>query len=181
MKGDTKHEENAFEKLMSAFYNKPYAIVSFDELFRIEAMTDYYDALPILSQSIVNAILASWLFEITYERASISDKLLKAVTKLKNTILFREALVLIMGPWKSPMWKRLEEKNDKLYKIAERSYEKTCVRSVKCHEYTLISLAEGEQPDGWSVDVSRSNEKIAHTAKKPLESVFLVYSFRSFI
>ena len=126
-----------FETMLCAIYVKPYHILSYDDLFTLTELADFYCALPIVSRTLDMAFHSSQDFvnRIPDDRC----KVFVLAAKLRNKLLFREALVWIVGPWTLPNYKRLED--PKLRKIAHRAYTEITskIADINYHLLTTIS------------------------------------------
>ncbi|CZR55435.1 uncharacterized protein PAC_05323 [Phialocephala subalpina] len=94
-KGDSKHQERCFHKLICAIYTRPYVIYSFKCLQTLVELADYYRALPIVSRTLDSVLLNGDKRNICV-REDCYD-ILALAAKLRNKLLFREALIHIVG------------------------------------------------------------------------------------
>lgn len=93
----------------------PFIIKSADELIIATQLTDYYRVLPVLSRALHYALAASGDF-----KAEIFDNLLallEAAYKLRNQVLYKECMTMLMGPWAAPPLRDIE--TPRLQKCAE--------------------------------------------------------------
>lgn len=125
-----KSQETAFEKLLLAFYGRPYTIEFFVEFHTMVQMAEDYCALPALSASLSGALFHSPKFRSNI--GHFSTKLLGLAIKLRHEVLFRECLVHVLGPWKKPRYKAIFNPN--LYNIAQAAYNKMCADLVSCQQ-----------------------------------------------
>lgn len=105
-------------------------------------LADYYCALPVLSRTLDGAFLRSPAFV-----GSIRDlccETLALATKLRNSTLFRESLVWVLGPWGEERWETLED--PKLKKIAKLARHELSHKISKVQEaiISIIEFAGGE-------------------------------------
>ncbi|KAH7319453.1 hypothetical protein BKA65DRAFT_409686 [Rhexocercosporidium sp. MPI-PUGE-AT-0058] len=103
-----KAQTSAFEKFLCAVYNHPYAIVDANEFLELVELADYYCALPTLSRTFDGAMMRSPQFVTDIRYKSLD--LLVAATKIRNALLFREALVWIVGPHNHPEYRNLNDR-----------------------------------------------------------------------
>ncbi|KAH9215140.1 hypothetical protein DL95DRAFT_461401 [Leptodontidium sp. 2 PMI_412] len=107
--GDTDQETAEFEKLLCAIYNRSYSIANVDEFLSLVEMADYYCALPSLSQTLYSSMLRSPSFVGEIRHRSLD--LFVAAAKVRNALLFREALIWIVGPYNDPEFQQLEDRS----------------------------------------------------------------------
>ncbi|RAL63661.1 hypothetical protein DID88_003704 [Monilinia fructigena] len=96
-------DSEAFHKLLCTIYRMRTSITSVEELVTITRLADYYCALPTASSSIESSLLnETGLFyrhaEYMFSQYEI-DEALKAATKLRNPVLFRELVVIAVSDW----------------------------------------------------------------------------------
>jgi hypothetical protein len=107
----------AFEKLLRLFYNQRFAIATVSQILEIINVAETYDFLPALSRTVFATLYENWNFFRDID--SWSSQILEAATKLRHAQLFRDALVLSLGPWESPEYR--QNKNGKHKRIAEKA------------------------------------------------------------
>jgi hypothetical protein len=94
-------------------------------------MADYYRMLLILSTSLDAVLLnCRHCFDEVPER---KFELFPIAVKLRNQLLFRECLILLLGPFSNPSFKRLEDSNLKL--VAKAAFEKLTAKFGKTQQY----------------------------------------------
>jgi hypothetical protein len=59
---------------------------------------------------------------------------------MKNPVLFKDSLILVITPWSKPYYLKLEDE-DPLKKIGENAYVKTCMKIVAAERHILNSIA----------------------------------------
>jgi len=99
--GIKEGEQRMFECLVCAFYNQPYNIASHD-LLALTELADYYCALPAVSRSLDGVFFrdADFMDTLLVEMSkSLLAVLLQAAVKLRHPQLYRDCLVLSIGPW----------------------------------------------------------------------------------
>ncbi|KAK6583446.1 hypothetical protein PZA11_004522 [Diplocarpon coronariae] len=87
-------ETQAFGQILCAFYGVPYELKGVENLETITRLADYYCALPKVSHSILQPLLA--------HRVNVKDNavvLIEIASKLRHAILFRECVVFLAGLW----------------------------------------------------------------------------------
>ena len=105
-------------------------------------MTDlaqFHAALPALSRSLSSTFFSNPGF-IKEIRAHACE-LFVAATELRHPALFREALILALGPWRYPEYQRLED--PMLKKVAWNAYNALCAKVARAHEKILIAMYAG--------------------------------------
>jgi hypothetical protein len=117
-KGDKKTEEAAFKKLLCAIYVLPYRIENAKVLTSLAEIADYYRALPIVSRTLSYALHDSQAFI----RSIKCDprRVFEAAAKLRHKVLFKDALVWVVGNWRYPAFKELSDR--KLRQVARCAY-----------------------------------------------------------
>lgn len=133
--GNQNEEETAFEKLLLAFYNRAFQITNLDELACMTELADYYCSLPALSSALCAAIhrsrgLSEDIFRAPLELLSISKK-------LRSDVLFKEALILSLGPFRKPKYLMLTDVG--LRAIAEKEYNAPSSKVLKAQGLLMTS------------------------------------------
>jgi hypothetical protein len=107
-----------FETLLCAIYNRPYYIEDIEHLLSLTDLATYYCALPAVSGTLSKALHDSQEFinSIPIDPCPVFE----AAGKLRHKILFREALIWVVGQWTKP---RIEELSDRrLRHVAQYAY-----------------------------------------------------------
>ncbi|KAG4428514.1 hypothetical protein IFR05_016003 [Cadophora sp. M221] len=153
--GDQLTEIAMFNAMMCAIYTKPYAIESCADLLVLTRLADFYCALSIVSRTLDIAFHTSpaLINQIPQFRCEV----FAAAAKLRNRLLFREALVWIVGPWRVPTYNNLED--PELKKVAHRAWTEICVKIAGIN-YSLMNAVETESVGGMipfeDVEVSKA-------------------------
>lgn len=136
-----------FETMLCAIYVKPYHILSYDDLFTLTELADFYCALPIVSRTLDMALHSSQDFvkRIPDNRCEV----FKLAAKIRNKLLFREALVWIMGPWTRPNYEHLED--PKLRKIAHRAYTEITSMIAAIDYHLLKDISDEVFVGNWPI------------------------------
>jgi hypothetical protein len=137
-----------FEKLILAWYEKNYVIVKIEELLEITHLARGYGGLRTLSKSISPALRT--------QPKVISDiilypcDVLAAAVYLRHEQLFKDALMICLGPWICPHF--LQLKDEKLREVATKAYKNLCQKMVIFNQaffYTLnlkvITIDQGDR------------------------------------
>jgi hypothetical protein len=113
-----KTEEAAFEKLLCATYVLPYRIENAKVLTSLAEIADYYRAFPIVSRTLSYALHDSQAFihSIKCDPRTVFE----AAAKLRHKVLFKDALVWVVGNWRYPAFKELSDR--KLRQVARCAY-----------------------------------------------------------
>ena len=128
----------AFSKLLSAIFGQPYYLFSCEELIAITSLARFYVALPTLSRSLYGAIFHKESLWFRLGMPKYACEILSAAAELRHSDLFRDALVFSLGPWQSPVYR-------KLYKICKNAYNSLCAKIVKTHSGILDAGAQFEE------------------------------------
>jgi hypothetical protein len=161
--GNQNKEETAFEKLLLAFYNRPFQITDLAELICMTKLADYYCSLPVLSSALCTAILRS--DGLCHKICTVPTEFLSIANKLRNDVLFKEALILSLGPFHRPQYLLLSDVELKV--IAENAYNCLSSQVLKaqslivgfsvfysglaqtCQNFTKMSLLSGQKKPCW--------------------------------
>ena len=108
--GNTTQEENAFQNLLCAMFNRPYCILDATELNIMTQMADYYCALPTLSISVSATFFNSPGLTKTLRKDPCRS--LISAYKLRHALLFRDCLIHVLGPWSKPQFQELKSHRD---------------------------------------------------------------------
>ncbi|KAK0115490.1 hypothetical protein ONS96_013945 [Cadophora gregata f. sp. sojae] len=159
-----------FKAMLCAFYVNPYCISSCSELSILTRLADFYCALPIVSRTLNMAFLSSP--DLINDLPNHRCEAIELATKLRNKILFREALVWIVGPWSMPMYHTLED--TKLRKIAHKVYADIALKivdinhkllAVISHEVNVVKMEIEDSPVKRAMDqamdqaITRTNRR----------------------
>jgi hypothetical protein len=116
----------AFHDLLEVIYRQYFFLYSTDQLDRITKLADYYCALPVLSKALSGTLLDSHNFMLYI--ASDAFSLIKIAAKLQSSILFRECVIHLLGPFYDPVYKNTGIWDDsdkcltKLKKLLDTAY-----------------------------------------------------------
>ncbi|KAH8801164.1 hypothetical protein F5882DRAFT_514465 [Hyaloscypha sp. PMI_1271] len=106
-KGDPNIQALAFYKLVCVMYSLPFVLRDPGELIILTAMARFYAALPVLSRSLLNTIPRSPGFLTGMQGKAV--ELLVAAKELRHPELFKDCLLLCLGPWGAPEFNQLED------------------------------------------------------------------------
>ena len=133
------NDETAFEKVLCAFYSKPYTITSFRELSDMTRLADFYRALPILSVSLYTALWQSP--RLVAEIPSNCKSTLIVAQKLRHPILFREALVHVVSQWKG--YSHFLQGHYSLICVITASHNRVCERLLEVNQELFVAINLG--------------------------------------
>ncbi|KUJ24555.1 uncharacterized protein LY89DRAFT_573119 [Mollisia scopiformis] len=102
----------AFEKLLCAIFARPYQLQDTEQLLLMVDLADYYHALPILSRTLDGALINSPIF--CQDIGNYCTELFVAAAKLRNALLFRECLIWVVGPHRTPKYEDLSDQKLRL-------------------------------------------------------------------
>jgi len=140
---EVEYSEEDFERLFSAFYNNPYTLNQ--NAFRLIDLTQIakcYRALPALSRTLDGAIHRSPEFVWSLFENNNASWLLETAVQLRSAKLFRECLILTLGPWHEPAFKTLGDL--RLKKLAQNVYNGIAAKISAAHAYLAVSMARLE-------------------------------------
>jgi hypothetical protein len=141
-KGSQEDQTKCFSKPLSAFYGQRYSLSSCKEFFTMTDLARFYAALPAISRSLSSTFFSSPGF--IKEIRACACELLVAATELRHPVLFREALILTLGPWTDPEYRRLTD--PMLKKVARNAYNALGAKVARVHEKILIAMYAGLLP-----------------------------------
>ncbi|TAQ87481.1 hypothetical protein B7494_g4183 [Chlorociboria aeruginascens] len=139
LKSNQYEEETVFEKLLYAFYFKPYTVDSVDELLKLTEMADYYGSLQILSVTLCGAL---------HETPIIG-----------NEVLFNDACIFVAGYYHSPSFQSLED--PQLREVAEHMHLRISKNIVDVQEALLLITGNTDLDE----ESKKLNETIANTSR----------------
>jgi hypothetical protein len=92
-------ELRAFEKIVSSMYNLSFEIDCAEELGDMTRLADFYLALPVLSTSLYRVLWASkgLMKDMFSHETQAARTVLRLAKKLRQPILFRDALTITVG------------------------------------------------------------------------------------
>ena len=99
-------------------------------------LADYYCALPVLSHTLDGAFMRSPMLVASIR--SIPCETLALAAKLRNSTLFRESLIWVLGPWGDECWEQLED--PKLKKIAKIARHELSHKIAKVQEAIIRAI-----------------------------------------
>ncbi|KAL2063643.1 hypothetical protein VTL71DRAFT_5448 [Oculimacula yallundae] len=111
-------EENAFEMLLKAMYNRSFFITEFQQLLAVANLADYYLARPILSASLSAALCRSP--NLIFMILDNNCEMLILAESFRCDWLFRKSFALSLGPFHDPVIKKLPDAP--VRSLAERKY-----------------------------------------------------------
>lgn len=136
--GDTKREEQVFEKFLCALFQRQYQITDAAELSVLTDMARYYTALPAVAPSVYAAVLNS----PTFPASMIKDpaRVLRDAKTLRNNLLFKDCLILVSGPWSNPNYLKLSDPD--LVRIGDAAHLVVCKKIVQVQQAMHSILAQ---------------------------------------
>lgn len=107
-----------FETLLCPIYNRPYHIKDIEHFLGLTDLATYYCVLPAVSGTLLNALHESQ--EFTDSIHSNPCAIFEAAAKLRHKVLFREALIWVVGIWTQPQIAGLSDR--RLRHLAQNVY-----------------------------------------------------------
>jgi hypothetical protein len=144
-KGSNEHEEACFQKLLCAIYGRPYQLESADELVTMTDMARYYQALPVVSPTVYAATLKTPDFYLSIMKNPCSA--LTSAKTLRNDLLFKDSLLLCLGPWSKPAFLKLSD--PELIKISAAAHTRICAKVVKAQPLLLMANVRHRPIEPW--------------------------------
>ncbi|TVY47964.1 hypothetical protein LOCC1_G002625, partial [Lachnellula occidentalis] len=164
--GDQNAQISAFTIVIQAIYNWRFIIQSPAQLCLATELADYYCTLPSLSKSLYVAFGRSPEFCDGILNNAI--ELLEAAVKLRNEVLYRECMTLLMGPWSKPKYLMIKDK--KLKQLAALAHHSICCR-VLSSQNDLMEDVVGDNDEVVKIYREREREASAKTMyEKPNQS-----------
>ncbi|KAK0104412.1 hypothetical protein ONS95_004705 [Cadophora gregata] len=154
-RGKRSQEQEAFNNILCAIFNREYKITSAAELNSMVIQAEYYGALPVVSNSLTGPFYTSPGLLSSDTDATI---LLQTAFKLRHKALFRECFIHVLGPWSDPQYKNLSDQT--LFKMADATYKRTELQIMRLH-LDLFQVAANCPPDSKYM-VSDGTEHIQH-------------------
>ncbi|PBP16491.1 hypothetical protein BUE80_DR012781 [Diplocarpon rosae] len=139
---ETSADEVAFEKLLCAMYRKTYSISGLRELSDMTRLADFYCCLPTFSASLYTALWHSP--QLAAEIPSNCNSTLLLAQKLRHPLLFREALVHVVGQWKGYS-SRFLDGHYRLICAATLAYNRVCERLLAANQELFLAMSLGGQ------------------------------------
>jgi hypothetical protein len=109
-------------KSFCALFQRQYQITDASELSALTNMARYYTALPAVAPSVYAAVLN----RPTFPTSMIKDPawVLTLAKTLRNNLLFKDSLILVLGPWSNPNYLNLSDPD--LVRIGEAAHQVVC-------------------------------------------------------
>jgi len=135
--GDKDTEISAFNILLRVIYSWPVIFETAAQLCHATKLADYYCALPMLSVALNAAFCESAHFRC--EILEYPVELLNASVKLRNKVLYKECMILLMGPWHSPRYKNIQD--NKLKQLAVNAHHCICCKILDAQKILVEGTA----------------------------------------
>ncbi|CZR55390.1 uncharacterized protein PAC_05277 [Phialocephala subalpina] len=165
--GGCHHEVKTFQNFLCAIFGRNYQLDNAAELTSLTDMARYYAALPTVSATVYAAVLRSPFFADSMLLNPCSV-LLSAKT-LRNVLLFKDSLVLSIGPWSAPQYKGMSDPD--LVRIANSARANQGVISALAqHKRGKYGVAGIHDKDWTSPGEQMSEVAIACT--KPARGIY---------
>jgi hypothetical protein len=133
-------EQEAFEMLLCAIYSRRYDVNPMS-LLALTRLADYYNALPVVSRSLDSAFLRNSEF-ISDLFVDYYEEILPAAIKLRHRELYKDCLVLSIGPWGcAPL---TESAFPELQKLVRDAYNQISTKVAQAY-MTILKYATGPE------------------------------------
>lgn len=170
-KGNSTHEEKAFEKMLCAIFGREYNIIDGAELLRITQLAAKYGCLSAVSSSLWGPINTSPGLVPSIQNSPC--QVLFAAYKLRHKHLFREAFVYVLGPESAPRYTKLTDPT--LKSMAKLVHGKFQSKLLVAHQALLNIHAH---PKEYSALVSQHLIELATESIGPNNKVLTPMYFR---
>jgi hypothetical protein len=145
-------EKQVFRQLLCASYNRPYTIASVSGLHILVHLADFYCSLPIISATIISALLGSPMFKndpdpessMYNEFFSESCRLILVAQKLRHAVLFRECFIQVVGNFNDPLFMKHQiedlRKGDALWNLLSAEYAELCRKILLADKVMILMV-----------------------------------------
>ncbi|CAL3972274.1 unnamed protein product [Diplocarpon coronariae] len=130
-------DDVAFEKLLCAIYRREYTIAGLGELSDMTRLAEWYGCLPTFSASLYTALWHSG--QLVAEIPSNCNSALLLAQKLRHPLLFREALVHVVGQWEGYS-SRFLDGHYSLVCAATLAYTRVCERLLATNQELFLAI-----------------------------------------
>ncbi|CAG8954510.1 hypothetical protein HYFRA_00004423 [Hymenoscyphus fraxineus] len=153
-----EEESSAFHHLICAMYNRKYTILDFSALKLLTETADFFCALPIVSATIIEAVMTGPMTRMRMEeewssRSEFSRRaceISKIAPKLRNPILFRDAIIEVVSRWDhhqesvSDIGTKASDFFDRsTLRLIEREYARVSKLLARCSHLLLLRILDG--------------------------------------
>jgi hypothetical protein len=120
----------------------PYSIKDLEEFKLLVELGDYYLSLQVLSASLLQALLRSQDFVGNFSANAL--EILPLAAKPRNSILFKDCMTFVLGPWTKPAYVGLKDSN--LKQIAAQLHALLSTTLQRVEEEIMFLLADHYKP-----------------------------------
>ncbi len=99
---------------MNAIHNEPYEVTSLQNLTSLAQLAEDYGAIPIVS-STLDVVLMKRNEQFETDLIYQSCEVMNEAIRLQNPTLYRESLLLSVGPWQNPHYRDYEHQGEDSY------------------------------------------------------------------
>ncbi|KUJ24503.1 uncharacterized protein LY89DRAFT_745391 [Mollisia scopiformis] len=130
-----------FEKFLCAVFGRSYHLQNAVELATLIDMARYYGALPTVTETICAAVLRS----STFAESMFKDphSVLASAKTLRNYMLFKDSLILSLGPWSAPKYRDFADVE--LFRAADSLHSSICASLDETQRNIFQAMAKGNQ------------------------------------
>jgi len=122
-------------------YSLPFVLRDPGELILLTAMARFYAALPVLSRSLLHTIPRSPGFLSGMQNKAV--ELLVAAKELRHPELFKDCLLLCLGPWGAP--KFIQLKDQQLKSVAIHARNELCFGVCEAQQRIVLEMGQSDQ------------------------------------
>ncbi|CAG8971595.1 hypothetical protein HYALB_00007988 [Hymenoscyphus albidus] len=152
-----EEESTAFHHLLCTMYNRKYAIQNVSALKSLTKIADFFCALPIVSATIVETVMTGPMTRTRMEEWSSRSEfsrnaceISRIAQKLRNPILFRDAIIEVVSRWDFHQEflfeigiKASDFFDGSTLQLIEREYTQVAKLLVRCSHRLLLRILDG--------------------------------------
>jgi hypothetical protein len=138
-----------FETLLCAIYNRPYRIKDIEHFLGLTDLATYYCVLPAVSGTLLNALHDSQGF--TNSIHSKPCAIFEAAAKLRHKVLFRDALIWVVGNWTQQQIAELSDR--RLRHVAQNVYGEISTMVSRATSKIIYVGLLARHPSSWLASV----------------------------
>ncbi len=127
----------AFYTLLCAIYTMPYILQSPGQLLSLTTLARFYATLPVLSRTLSNVLPQSPKFLLGMQEKVL--ELLVAAKELRHPVVFKDCLILCLGPWGNPEANRITD--PQLKRVATNALNEISAEFAHIQARIILSMS----------------------------------------